>query len=122
MTDKELIDAAKKARESAYCPYSHMAVGAALLAASGKVYFGANIENASFTPTVCAERVAFFSALMAGERDFIRIAVVCCQKNLTTRSKYCIGDLLHAEIERFNSFYRSVENTCVADHVGIREV
>ncbi len=76
MTDKELIDAARKARESAYCPYSHMAVGAALLAASGKVYFGANIENASFTPTVCAERVAFFSALMAGERDFIRIAVV----------------------------------------------
>lgn len=76
MDDKELIALACKARESAYCPYSHMAVGAALLAASGKVYSGANIENASFTPTVCAERVAFFSALMAGERKFVRIAVV----------------------------------------------
>ncbi|HBJ19007.1 MAG TPA: cytidine deaminase [Clostridiales bacterium] len=76
MTEKELIDAAITARKSAYCPYSHMAVGAALLAKSGKVYTGANMENASFTPTVCAERVAFFSAIMAGEREFVRIAVV----------------------------------------------
>lgn len=76
MNDQELIDLARAARKSAYCPYSHMAVGAALLAASGKVYLGANIENASFTPTVCAERVAFFRAIMDGERKFVRIAVV----------------------------------------------
>ncbi len=76
MSDKELIDLAIKARRSAYCPYSHMAVGAALLAKSGKVYLGANLENASFTPTVCAERVAFFRAVNEGEREFVRIAVV----------------------------------------------
>ena len=75
MTDLELMQAAEKARKSAYAPYSHFAVGAALLAASGKVYVGCNIENASFTPTVCAERVAFFEAVKNGERDFVAIAV-----------------------------------------------
>ncbi|MBQ8207621.1 MAG: cytidine deaminase [Clostridia bacterium] len=76
MTDKELMLAAEEARKCSYSPYSGFAVGAALLADSGKVYTGCNIENASFSPTVCAERVAFFSAVNAGERAFKRIAVV----------------------------------------------
>ncbi len=75
MTNQELADRALSARELSYCPYSGYAVGAALLCASGKVYLGANIENASFTPTVCAERTAIFRALLDGEREFIKIAV-----------------------------------------------
>ncbi len=71
-----LIDEAKEARKSSYCPYSGFAVGAALLAEDGRVYHGANIENASFTPTVCAERVAFFKAVSNGEKKFRAIAIV----------------------------------------------
>ena len=75
MNNVELLGIAKHARESAYCPYSGIAVGAALLAESGKVYTGINIENASYSPTVCAERVAFFSAIEKGERNFRKIAI-----------------------------------------------
>ena len=75
MTNRELAQLALSARELSYCPYSGYAVGAALYTASGKVYLGANIENASFTPTVCAERTAIFRALLDGERTFVKIAV-----------------------------------------------
>ncbi len=71
-----LVGRAILAREQSYCPYSGFAVGAALLTDHGAVYTGANIESASFTPTVCAERVAFFTALHAGERSFSAIAIV----------------------------------------------
>ena len=70
MTDRELMQAAEKTRKSAYAPYSCFQVGAALLAASGKVYVGCNIENSSFSPTVCAERVAFFEAIKNAKDDF----------------------------------------------------
>lgn len=76
MTDKELIETAKKAAENAYVPYSGYTVGAALLAKSGKVYTGCNIENAAYGPTNCAERTAFFKAVSEGEREFSKIAVV----------------------------------------------
>ena len=76
MTDKELLLTAIEAREKAYAPYSNHKVGAALVGKSGKVYTGANIESASFTPTVCAERVAFFSAIHSGETEFLKIAIV----------------------------------------------
>ena len=75
MTDKELMELAIKARENSYCKYSGFAVGAALLAKSGNVYLGCNVENVSFSPTCCAERAAFFSAIAAGEREFSAIAV-----------------------------------------------
>ena len=75
MTDLELMRLAEEARKLSYCPYSHFAVGAALLTKSGKVYTGCNIENASYTPTVCAERVAIFKAVSEGERDFVMLAV-----------------------------------------------
>ena len=76
MTPEELIERAKEAMERAYAPYSGYQVGAALLTADGRVYQGCNIENASFTPTVCAERNAFFKAVYDGVRSFAAIAVV----------------------------------------------
>lgn len=76
MTDRELVEKAKEAAEKAYAPYSGFTVGAALLGKSGKVYLGCNIENASYTPTNCAERTAFFKAVSEGEREFVKIAVV----------------------------------------------
>ena len=76
MTDKELIEKAKKAAANAYVPYSGYTVGATLLAKNGKVYLGCNIENAAFSPTNCAERTAFFKAVSEGEREFSKIAVV----------------------------------------------
>ena len=76
MTDRELVSMAEDAMTRAYAPYSRFQVGAALLCADGSVYTGCNIENAAYGPTVCAERVAFFTAVRDGERDFIKIAVV----------------------------------------------
>jgi cytidine deaminase len=72
---KALLALAEEARQASYCPYSGISVGAALLTASGKVYRGANIENASYSPTICAERVAFFKAVSDGEREFMAIAI-----------------------------------------------
>ena len=75
MTEKELCTMAIKATENAYAPYSGYKVGAALLTKSGKVYSGCNIENASYSPTNCAERTAFFKAISEGEREFLAIAI-----------------------------------------------
>jgi len=71
-----LIDLAREARERAYAPYSNYAVGAALRTRSGHTYTGANVENAAYPQTMCAERAAVFTAVSAGERDFDAIAVV----------------------------------------------
>lgn len=70
-----LVKAALKAREIAYCPYSHFAVGAAVLVESGRVYTGCNIENATQGPGVCAERTALYKAVSEGERNFTAIAI-----------------------------------------------
>ena len=71
-----LLDLAEEARDHSYAPYSKYNVGAALLTADGQVYQGCNIENAGFTPTVCAERTAFFKAVYDGHRAFRAIAVI----------------------------------------------
>lgn len=76
MNKKELIDEAIKARGKSYSPYSHFAVGAALLTKSGRVFTGCNVENISYRLTMCAEQGAVASAMAQGERDFVTIAVV----------------------------------------------
>ena len=89
MTDQELMERAIAARESAYAPYSRFRVGAALLAADGRVFCGCNIENASYTPTCCAERVAFFKAVSEGVRDFCAIAIAGGKENDLTLCTPC---------------------------------
>ncbi len=75
MAPEKLMALAREAMTHSYDPYSGYKVGAALLCSDGAVYQGCNIENASFTPTVCAERTAFFKAVYDGHRDFTAIAV-----------------------------------------------
>ncbi len=75
MTDQALLNIALQAKEQAYAPYSKFCVGAALLCKDGTVYTGCNIENASYTPTICAERTAVFKAISEGKRRFIAMAV-----------------------------------------------
>ncbi len=76
MNNKELVKAAFDAMQKAYAPYSNYKVGAALLSKSGRVYSGCNVESASYSPTNCAERTAFFKAISEGEREFLKIAIV----------------------------------------------
>ena len=73
---RELLDRAREARRHAYAPYSGYAVGAAVATGSGKIYTGANVENASSGLTVCAERVAILKAVTGGDRDLVAVAVV----------------------------------------------
>lgn len=104
MTNRELMLLAVEARKNAYAPYSGFRVGAALLCKNGKVYTGCNIENASYTPTNCAERTALFKAVSEGEREFSAIAIVggryediadfCapCGVCRQTLAEFCDGD------------------------------
>lgn len=75
MNEKELCKKAIEAMQNSYSPYSECKVGAALLTESGKIFCGCNIENAAYSPSVCAERVAMFSAVSSGERNFSALAV-----------------------------------------------
>lgn len=76
MDVQPLIEQARAATANAYIPYSNYPVGAALLTATGKVYQGCNVENASYPVGICAERVALVKAVSEGERDFTALAVV----------------------------------------------
>lgn len=75
-TVDEMKNIAMKAQENSYCPYSHYKVSAAVLTESGKIFSGANIENASYSPTCCAERVAIFKAVSEGYKDLKAFVIV----------------------------------------------
>jgi cytidine deaminase len=77
-------------RRSAYAPYSRFRVGAALLTASGKVFVGCNVENASYGLTICAERNAVFRAVAAGERRFAAIAIAAESKGVVRPCGACL--------------------------------
>ncbi len=98
-----LIKEAISAREMSYSPYSKYRVGASLLCENGKIFRGANIENSSYSETVCAERVAFLTAINSGERDFKAICIVGganeiaafaypCGACRQVMSEFCSGD------------------------------
>jgi len=84
-----LIKAAATARRKAYAPYSRFRVGAALLAADGRVFTGCNVENASYGATICAERVAVGSAVVAGSTMFLAVAIVYHQRELADPCGLC---------------------------------
>ena len=116
MTNEELCALAVKAMENAYVPYSGYKVGAALLTKSGKIYTGCNIENASYSPTVCAERTAIFKAVSEGEREFLKIAVAGGKNGVITgefppcgvcrqvMAEFCIPDFKILIVGGENSF------------------
>ena len=80
---EKLITAAWEVRKNAYAPYSHFAVGAAVLTAEGRIYTGCNIENISYGLTNCAERTAIFQAVAHGEREFTHLAI-CTDTDIWT--------------------------------------
>ena len=107
MTPNELINLAVEVRNNAYAPYSEFFVGAALLTSDGSVFCGCNIENSSYSATLCAERSAFAAAISAGKRSFKAIAIVGWKNNglrggacmpcgvcRQFMSELCEGDLL----------------------------
>ena len=116
MTDKELALLATEATKNSYSPYSEFKVGAALLTKNGKLYTGCNIENAAFSPTVCAERVAFFKAISEGETEFSKIAVAGGKSGVITAatspcgvcrqvmSEFCDGDFEILMVKEGNEF------------------
>lgn len=89
MDKLELINCAKEAMKNSYSPYSKFAVGSALLAKSGKIYLGCNIENASYGASNCAERTAIFKAVSEGEKEFERIAIVSSSNDYTYPCGIC---------------------------------
>ena len=89
MNNSELISKALEVRKFSYSPYSGFSVGAALLCDDGSVYAGCNIENSSFSPTICAERTAIFKAVSEGKKNFLKIAVVGADSENETPVNYC---------------------------------
>ncbi len=111
---------ASEARKNAYVPYSGFSVGAALLARDGRVFTGCNIENVAFSPTVCAERTAFFKAVSEGATEFTKIAIISGRKGEPATAfaspcgvcrqvmlEFCDADSFELLLARSGNDYRS---------------
>jgi cytidine deaminase len=89
LTIEQIIEEAKKAREKAYAPYSNFKVGAVIECKDGKLFYGANVENASYGATNCAERTAVFKAVSEGCREFDAIAIVASSGDFVSPCGIC---------------------------------
>ncbi|MCX7615164.1 MAG: cytidine deaminase [Clostridiales bacterium] len=89
MNNIELVNIAREMRERAYAPYSHFAVGAALLCSDGEVFTGCNVEGASYSNAICAERTALVKAVSCGKRSFAKLAVSGNGKKFCTPCGIC---------------------------------
>ncbi|MBO5344257.1 MAG: cytidine deaminase [Ruminococcus sp.] len=107
MADR-LFEEAVKAAGNAYCPYSGFHVGAALLTADGRIYTGCNVENASFSMTVCAERIAIFKAVSDGVKEFSAIAVAGSSDGNFSRSCTPCGACLQVMSEFCGSNFKII--------------
>ena len=105
MTEKQLCDMAVAMLERAYVPYSHFPVGAALECSDGTVFTGCNIENAAYSPTICAERTAVAKAVSEGHTDFVRIVVAGRSKD------YCVPCAVCRQVLR--EFAPDIEVICL---------
>lgn len=105
---KELIERAMEMARQAYAPYSRFQVGAAVLAESGEIYGGANVENASYGATVCAERSAIFAAVNAGERKLKAIAVTAtpCGMCRQVMREFCDPEAFRVIVAKTADDYR----------------
>jgi len=103
---KELIKKAREAQQKAYSPYSKFKVGAALLTKSGKIYQGCNVENASYSLTVCAERVAIFKAVSDGETEFETLVITSSAGDFTPPCGAC-----RQVMSEFGDFYIVMANS-----------
>lgn len=104
LTNVELVEFARAAREQAHAPFSKFRVGAALESRSGRIFTGCNVENSSYGLSMCAERVALFKAISEGEREFTRIAVIAdTPERMPVRPcgacRQVISDLMGADAE-----------------------
>ena len=112
--DQKLADLAKEIAKKAHAPYSNFRVGAALIADSGNIYTGCNIENASYPATICAEDVAVFKAISEGETKIETLAVACIDAESDTAIFPC--GLSRQRMSEFNT-----ENVIVVDNEGYKK-
>ncbi len=109
--DQKLADLAKEIAKKAHAPYSNFRVGAALIADSGNIYTGCNIENASYPATICAEDVAVFKAISEGETKIDTLAVACIDAESDTAIFPC--GISRQRMSEFNT-----ENVIVVNNDG----
>ena len=112
--DQKLADLAKEIAKKAHAPYSNFRVGAALIADSGNIYTGCNIENASYPATICAEDVAVFKAISEGETKINTLAVACIDAESDTAIFPC--GISRQRMSEFNT-----ENVIVVNNDGYKK-
>ncbi len=112
--DQKLADLAKEIAKKAHAPYSNFRVGAALIADSGNIYTGCNIENASYPATICAEDVAVFKAISEGETKINTLAVACIDAESDTAIFPC--GISRQRMSEFNT-----ENVIVVNNDGFKK-